>query len=177
MRKVVDRARLQDFMKALSAQAKVEGRVYLTGGATAVLSGWRTSTIDIDLKFVPEQDSLFRAIPKLKESLQLNIELASPDDFIPPLKGWQERSPLVAQEGRIAFHNYDFYAQALSKIERGHERDVGDVDEMFKRHLVEPEALRRSFDEIEPRLYRYPAIDPGAFRRALDEAIAKNARK
>ena len=58
-------------------------RVYLAGGATALLHGWRGSTIDVDIKIVPDVDRLFRAMPKIKERLQLNDELASPDDFIP----------------------------------------------------------------------------------------------
>ena len=36
-------------------------RVYLTGGATAVLHGWRSTTIDLDLKLVPDDDALLRA--------------------------------------------------------------------------------------------------------------------
>lgn len=32
----------------------VDGRVYLTGAATAVLDGWRETTIDVDIKLVPD---------------------------------------------------------------------------------------------------------------------------
>ena len=60
-------------------------RIYLTGGSTAVLEGWRESTIDVDLRFEPEADELLRALPALKESLGVNIELASPTDFFSPL--------------------------------------------------------------------------------------------
>ena len=31
---------------------------------------------------------------------------------------------------------------------------------------------RALYDAIEPDLYRYPAIDPSAFRRKLDSALA-----
>ena len=31
------------------------------------------------------------------------------------------------------------------------------------------------FDEIEPLLYRYPAIDPPSFRQALDEMLGEAA--
>ncbi len=34
-------------MREWGRSARVEGRVYLTGGATAVLSGWRDSTTRI----------------------------------------------------------------------------------------------------------------------------------
>ena len=40
-----------------------------------MLLAWRDSTIDVDLRLVPEQDLLLRAIPRLKEVLQLNVEL------------------------------------------------------------------------------------------------------
>ena len=123
------------------------------------------------LKLVPEQDALLRAIPRLKESLQINVELAAPDQFIPPLPGWEARSPLVAKEGRLAFHHYDFYAQTLAKIERGHRQDLEDSREMLRRGLVDPQRLLASYEAIEPQLYRYPAVDPATFRRGVEEAI------
>jgi hypothetical protein len=52
---------------------------------------------------------------RLKSELDLNVELASPADFIPPLPGWRERSRLIAREGALTFFHYDFYAQALAK--------------------------------------------------------------
>ncbi|MFN8217872.1 MAG: hypothetical protein U0R71_14855 [Solirubrobacterales bacterium] len=110
-------------MQALGRAAKSEGRVYLTGGATAVLHGWRESTIDVDIKVVPDSDDLLREIPRLKEQLNLNVELAAPSDFIPVPDGWEERSPLIRRAGKIAFHHFDPVAQALAKAERGHEQD------------------------------------------------------
>ncbi|HJT66841.1 MAG TPA: hypothetical protein VJ749_10315 [Pyrinomonadaceae bacterium] len=86
--------------------------MYMVGGATAVLLGWREATIDVDLKIVPDSDELLRKLPQLKEDLQLNIELASPDDFVPALPGWEERSTYIAREGAVEFFHYDFYGQA-----------------------------------------------------------------
>ena len=171
MRALVDAERLRTFLKALGREAEADAWVYLTGGATAVLEGWRASTIDIDLKLVPELDSLFRAIPRLKESLNVNVELASPADFIPELPGWQDRSPFVCREGRVSFHHYDLYAQALAKIERAHEQDVKDVQEMLRRGLVDTARAWDLFAAIEPRLYRYPALDPKAFRAGVTKAL------
>lgn len=73
---------------------------------------------------------MLRAIPLLKERLQLNVELASPDQFIPVAPGWEDRSPLITKIGRVTFRHYDFCAEALAKIERGHGRDLADVDAM-----------------------------------------------
>ena len=168
MRRPVDADRLRAFMRALGQEADREGRAYFTGGSTAVLFGWRDSTIDIDLKLEPETDRLLRALAELKERLELNVELAAPDQFIPELPGWRERSPWIAREGRLDFHHYDVYAQALAKIERGHAQDREDVEQMLARGLVEAGELRRRFAEIAPHLYRYPAIDPATFRRAVE---------
>src|SRR6267142_4083421 len=149
MRQPVTADTLQVFMKALAAAVTTPSGIYLVGGATSVLLGWRTSTIDIDLKIIPESDEILRSLPQLKERLQVNIELAAPDDFIPELPGWQERSRFIQQEGKLSFFHYDFYAQALAKIERGHTKDLQDVDELFKNRLVEPELLLRLFSAIE----------------------------
>jgi hypothetical protein len=144
----------------------------LTGGATAVLEGWRVSTADVDLRFEPDLDELLRELPALKESLGVNIELASPPDFVPELPGWRERSPLVFQEGNVAVHHFDFYSQALSKIERGFGQDLDDVGKMIESGLVAPALLRELYETIEPELYRYPAIDPAAFRRRVEAVLA-----
>jgi Nucleotidyltransferase of unknown function (DUF6036) len=176
MRRPLDEQRLRNFLRELGRQADADLRIYLTGGATAVLCGWRRSTVDVDLKMEPDRDELFRAIPRLKEELQINVELASPDQFIPELPGWKERSLFITKEGRSSFYHYDLYAQALAKIERGHERDLADVREMLKRGLIQAPELRRLFDAIEPSLFRYPAINPKSFRAAV-EAAAGSAVK
>ena len=172
MRAPADADRLGRFMVELGREAERETRIYFTGGASAVLLGWRMSTLDADIEIVPDSDALLRAIPRLKEQLQLNVELASPAHFLPELPGWADRSPFIRREGRVSFHHYDFYAQALAKIERGHAQDHGDVAELLKRGLVEPARLREHFAAIEPLLYRYPALDARRFRSRLEESLA-----
>jgi hypothetical protein len=171
MREVSDADRIRRFMRALGRACEDSTRVYVTGGATAVLFGWRQSTIDVDLKIVPERDAIFRAIPQLKDSLQINVELAAPSDFIPVRAGWEDRSPFIAAEGRIVFHHFELLAQALAKVERGHAQDRADVAEMLRRGLIDGEDALRYFAAIEPQLYRYPAIDPGSFRAAVEDAF------
>ncbi|HET9212393.1 MAG TPA: DUF6036 family nucleotidyltransferase [Thermoanaerobaculia bacterium] len=171
MRRPVDAERIRRFMRELGGEAERDLRLYFTGGATAVLLGWRSSTVDVDIKVEPESDRIFRALPGVKEKLEINVELAAPDQFIPPVPGWEERSAFIAREGRLSFYHYDFYAQALSKIQRGHAKDREDVRQMLERGLIERDELRRRFEQIEPELYRYPAIDPAAFRKALENAL------
>jgi hypothetical protein len=150
----------------------VEGICYLTGGATAVLLGWRPTTVDVDLKLLPDQDGVLRAIPRLKNELSVNVELASPGDFIPLPAGWEERS-LPAEQGRkLGFYHFDPYSQALAKLERDHALDREDVRAFFASGLVEPARLLACFEEIEPLLYRFPAIDPPGFRARVERTVA-----
>lgn len=144
MREAADLTRIERFMRALGDHVREGGRVYLTGGATAVLHGWRSSTIDVDVKFVPDSDEFYRALPQL---------------------------PFIRREGRVSFHHFDLCAQVLAKIERGHEQDVRDVADFLNSDLVTRAALRAYFEAIEPQLYRYPALDPARFRERVRRIV------
>ena len=54
MRQPVEREKLEALMVALGHGVTSEGCIYLTGGATALLHGWRAMTIDVDLRADPE---------------------------------------------------------------------------------------------------------------------------
>lgn len=163
MRDLTNRENIVELMRFFGRRIRREVRVYFTGGTTAVLLGWRDSTVDVDLQFEPEIDEFFRAIPEIKEKLKINIELAAPSDFIPPLPGWQDRCKYIGKEGKVSFFHYDPYSQALSKIERRHEQDILDVNSMIESGLVEREKLFNLFQQVEPEIHRYPAIDPKSF--------------
>jgi len=161
-------------MRIFGESGRAETRVYFTGGATAVLLGWRDSTVDVDIRFDPESDELYRAIPSIKEDLELNVELASPPDFIPIVPGWETRSQFIERDGYVTFYHYDIYSQALSKLERAHAQDLDDVRAMINLGLVEREKLSDLFAQIEPQLHKYPAINPGTFARSVKKAVARN---
>lgn len=48
MRPPIQIDKLREFMAALGRETLGMGRIYLTGGATALLYGWRPMTVDID---------------------------------------------------------------------------------------------------------------------------------
>jgi Nucleotidyltransferase of unknown function (DUF6036) len=172
VRELADEARIRRLMSAVGEVARREGDCYFTGGATAVLLGWRPSTIDVDLLLEPEQDEVLRTLPGLKEELQLNIELASPGDFIPLPQSWRERSLFIERIGQLSFRHFDPYSQALAKLERAHAQDLLDLRELLDRGLVDVSGLHACFAEIEPELYRFPAVDPTDFRKRLEELTA-----
>jgi len=173
VRELADADRIRRFMRALGGASDTEGAVYLTGGTTAVLLGWRASTIDVDVAFAPETDALLQAVSRLKHELRVNVELVSPADFVPVPAGWEDRSIFAAREGRLSFYHYDPYSQALAKLERAHAQDLADVRALIERGLVEPARALRYFEEIEASLYRYPAVDGRSFRRRVEEAFGK----
>lgn len=167
MRPPVDVARLNEFMSSMGRKTRSHGRIYLTGGATALLHGWRPMTVDVDLKADPEPSGFFEAIAALKDELSVNIELASPADFIPELPNWRDRCLFIARHGLIDFYHYDPYSQTLAKLERGHSRDLADVEAMFRGGLVRKNLLLELFRQIEPSLIRYPSLDPESFREVV----------
>lgn len=162
-------------MKALGGAARGPGAVYFTGGASAVLIGWRATTVDVDLRLDPEPPGVFESMPRIKDELSINIELASPSDFIPEVEGWPQRSLFIRRVGQVDFFHYDFLAQALAKIERGHERDLDDVRSMIARGLVSPSAIADAFEGITGRLHRYPAIDADVFREKVERFLGSEA--
>lgn len=103
MRSLTDAAKVNALMQQLGLQSRGAGRIYLVGGASAVLVGWRATTVDADLKLAPEPDGVFEAIAEAKDTLDINIELAAPDDFVPALPDWESRSRFIARHGQVDF--------------------------------------------------------------------------
>lgn len=175
MRAETDADKARRFMQALGAGVTGEGRVYVAGGISAVLIGWRKATVDIDLKLDPEPPGAFRAIAQLKERLDVNVELAAPDDFVPPVPGWRERSRFIARYGAIEYFHFDFQTQVLAKISRGHAQDLKDAREMIARGLVTRPDVESLFAKVAPVLERYPALDPDALRGKLEDFVGELA--
>ena len=173
MRSAVTVAKLEEFMKRLGRSAKSPGVIYLTGGATALILRIRDQTVDIDIKMDPEPAGAFEAIAELKDALAVNVELASPDQFIPPLPGWNERSALIGTYGKVEFRHYDFYGQALSKIERGNAKDLSDARALVGRDLINPKELERLALSVIVDLIRYPAVEKDDFLLKLKAFLSE----
>lgn len=173
MRRRVDRARLETFLRALGDAASADVACFLVDGSSAVQEGWRDATRDIDVRLEPDLDQLLRRISELKDRLQTNVEFASPVDFIPVPWEWRERSPFVARYGPVTVYHFDFVAQALAKIERDHPADRADVTAMLARGLVTPHALRTAFRAVDDQLHRFPAIDRRRFASRVEETVAQ----
>ena len=137
-----------------------------------VYEGLRQQTLDITISFeVDDRDrsAFVAAVRDLKERLSLNIEEASPADFIPLPSGYRERSPFIGRYGRLDVFHFDLYSTALSKIERGTESDFDDVLLLLQSGRIELAVLAQYFEEI---MVHYPTEsikkDPVEYRRKID---------
>ena len=163
MREEMTRDHLVSLMKELAKTAPRRGsyRVYVVGGGTAVSLGWRQSSIDVDL--YSDKDVVFRHIQEIKERLNINVEFARPEDFVPPLRGTASRHLFIETVGSITFYNYDPYAQVFSKVVRGFQRDVDDAREFVRSGLVDPHKLKALVTAIPDSAYaKYPNLSRGA---------------
>ncbi|MEO0350438.1 MAG: DUF6036 family nucleotidyltransferase [Cyanobacteria bacterium P01_A01_bin.15] len=175
MRSNIDPEKIEQLMTILGREARGTGSIYFTGGASALLIGWRSSTVDIDIRLDPEPPGIFQAIAKLKRDLNINIELASPQDFLPPLPGWRDRSLFIGKRGQISFYHYDFTAQALSKLSRGYDRDLNDVRAMYREGLFSVGDLRTCFEAVEPELIRFPSLDPELLKERVNTFVEQTS--
>ena len=149
------RERIELFLQALGDRFRKPGRVYLVGGTTIVMEGLKKQSTDVDLTYqidANDHDAFLKAIRELKDQLSINIEEASPADFIPLPKGAFDRAIYVGRFGQLDVFHFDLYSVALGKIGRGSEEDFNDVLALVKAKRIDLSTLEKYFDEIRPRL-------------------------
>jgi uncharacterized nucleotidyltransferase DUF6036 len=105
------------------------------------------------------------AIQRLIQQMQVNVEFASPADFMPLPSQWETRARFIARYGMIDVFYFDFYRIALSKIERGNSRDIADVKLLVQQGIITLNELDVAYQEVLSQLgkWRYPRITPQRF--------------
>jgi len=173
VRRELTREALRELMQELSRTAPPDEsfRVYLVGGGTAVAAGWRNATIDADLH--ADDEAVFRDIQGIKERLELNIEFARPEHYVPPLDGSENRHVFVDRAGDVEFYHYDPYAQLLSKVVRGFRKDLLDAERFVTSGMVDPERFRELVEGIPDTAYaRYPNLSRPAVEEAVEDFLS-----
>ncbi len=154
-RQPVNRERIEFFLRRLGDSYRSPGRLYLVGGTTLVFEGLRQQTLDVDvvIEIAPENHTAFiQTLRQLKEELNLNIEEASPGDFIPLPSGYANRHEFIGRYGQIDAFHFDLYSLALSKTERGRRQDILDVLTLLRAGRLEWSKLTQYFAEILPQM-------------------------
>ncbi len=167
MRPNVDKKAIESFLQQLGHAFRKPGRLYLVGGAALVHAGVRpgfTQDIDIQVGGANEGD-LIISIQQLIQQMQINIEFASPKDFIPLPSQWEAHAQYVGRYGQIEVFYFDFYSIALSKIERGTTRDIEDVKLLVQQQRIDLNELDAAYQEVFAQLGkgRYPKVTPERF--------------
>ena len=155
LRQRVDRTRITVFLQRLGERFRHPARVYLVGGATMVFAALRPQTLDIAVVLEVSADAhsdLIRAIRKLKDELSVNVEEASPGDFIPLPAGYASRHEYVGRFGQIDVWHFDLYSTALSKVERGRVQDIEDMLALFSAGRLAWNTLDACFQDVLPRM-------------------------
>jgi hypothetical protein len=174
MRNDVTKERLRALMHEIARTAPRGGpyRVYLVGGGTAVHAGWRPTSIDADL--YSADDSVFRDIQGIKERLNVNVEFVRPEHFVPALRDSDSRHVFIETVGRVSYYHYDPYAQVLSKVVRGFERDLDDARQFVRSGMVDAAPLRALVSQISESAYaKYPNLSRSAVLEAVEDFLAE----
>lgn len=168
MRPTVDKAEIERFLRTFGQQYRKSGRLYIAGGAALVHAGIRSGrTQDIDIEVT--DGNMLLTVDQLKHRLHLNIEIASPKDFMPVPSQWEAMSQYVGRYGDIEVFYFDFYSIALSKIDRGTTRDLQDVQLLVQQKAIDLPTLDEAFQDVMSQMQtpqdrmRYPRFDLTAF--------------
>jgi hypothetical protein len=165
---------LQKLFERLGEQIATPATFYLLGGSALCLLGSRRETLDVDYFVEDASPEAEQVLKRLSAELKLDLESVPLGEFIPLPPDAEARRRLVGKFGQVEVYIFDLYSIALSKIARGFESDLEDVEFMLGQKLIAWEMLERYFETILPRAASAD-IDPKEFRIYF-ETLKKKTR-
>jgi hypothetical protein len=148
MRQRVGQQEIELFLVQVG-RTRQPGRLYLVGGAAMVHRGIRPGqTLDIDIQITVDPANLTAQIAQLKQRLNMNIEFASPADFMPLPAQWETRSEFLKRYGQVDVFYFDWYSIALSKMQRANRQDVVDVQLLVRQGFLDLAELDRLYQDV-----------------------------
>ena|SRR3989304_7429171 len=91
-------------------------------------------------------------IRSISREMQIPVEQASPDEFLPLPSGYENRHRYIGRYGNLEVFHFDFYSVALGKLNRGTEKDFSDVTQMVQVGVIRFSELEGYLQEILPKL-------------------------
>src|SRR5579885_1283365 len=148
MRQRVGQQEIEQFLVQVG-RTRQPGRLYLVGGAAMVHRGIRPGqTLDIDIQITVDPANLTAQIAQLKQRLNMNIEFASPADFMPLPAQWETRSEFLKRYGQVDVFYFDWYSIALSKMQRANRQDVVDVQLLVRQGFIDLSELDLLYQDV-----------------------------
>lgn len=172
MRDATTRSKIDQFLDALGKRMRHRIRIYLVGGTVVVDFGLRKATVDIDYAVRADDAEAIaefeRLVPELKNSLDVNVEPASPEDFMPVRRGAIEKSRYVRTCGTVDVYYYDAVSTVLAKVARGSQRDLADVETFVESGLVNWDEVEEAWREVRERPTGWLRYTPDEIDQRLD---------
>ncbi|MGH2535025.1 MAG: DUF6036 family nucleotidyltransferase [Thermomicrobiales bacterium] len=172
MRRRTDQAHLRRFLEALGRRVRRPLRFYLVGGSVLIDLGLRPATLDID--YVADADDpetlaqLELAIRSLKIELDVNVEPASPADFLPIPSSALDRSRYVGQFGPVAVYYYHLPSLIIGKAARGLEQDLADAVRLIRAGEVDWEEVEATWREVRASPAGWLRYEPAEVEQRLE---------
>ncbi|HKG26080.1 MAG TPA: DUF6036 family nucleotidyltransferase [Thermomicrobiales bacterium] len=148
-------------------------RLYLVGGSVLIDLGLRGTTLHFD--YVADADDpaaltdLEQSIRTLKNELDINVEQASPGDFLPIPRSVLDRSRYVGRHGKLDVYYYHLPSLVISKAARGLEQDLSDAERLIRAGEVEWADVETTWHEIRASPVGWLRHEPEEIERRLDE--------
>ena len=176
MRRPVDEKRVRDFLHALAMSSELEARVYLTGRNRRTL--WLASDHSrpgLEDRAGQRLDPPGDPASERRARNQRGAGLAG--RFHPGAARLAGPEPIHrARKANLLSSLRSLRAGSGQDRARSRKRPPGREGDAPKRpHRCG--RLRELYEAIEPRLFRYPAINPKSFRRALENFLAEGPRE
>jgi hypothetical protein len=96
------------------------------------------------------RQELIVALRAIRDLLRVHFREAAPGDFIPLPSGYADRHEFIGRFGQVDVFHFDWYSNALGKVERGRQQDLMDVIAMLRHGRIGWDRLDGMFHEILP---------------------------
>lgn len=172
----VTSAALEKLFERLGRQLKNPATFTLLGGSALCLLGSPRETLDVDYSIEGTRPEIDTALKQLSTDLELDLESVPLEEFIPLPPDAKQRCRFVGRYGQLDVYIFDLYSIALSKIARGFESDLEDVEFLLNHELIEWEMLEMHFQTILPRVASAD-INPKEFQQYFKTLKRKMTRR
>lgn len=142
--KVVSKQRVLEFLESLGKRYPKTETLSLLGGSAMLLLGSPRETLDIDYVGSDIHKNEFQnALEEIAADFDLDTKAVPIDQFIPLPEGNEQRKIHIGQFGKVTVYVLDPYSIALSKIDRGSDRDFDDIIFLIQNNLITMEGLEQ----------------------------------
>jgi hypothetical protein len=155
-----------DFLDRLSKRYTSDAIIYVLGGVALCVLGNPRRTVDIDYTIEAPPDEtqeLIKSVQTLADEMKLELESVPLEKFIPLPKAAGSRHRWVGKFGSLAVYVFDPYSIALSKLARGFEADLQDIQFLLQEKIINLNQLGIFVEEALPKAWDYD-IDPAELR-------------